>query len=202
MRCSYLLAGFWVGKVLIKPTSYAGSCERSPEDSLIVMGERSNILGKAMRLIKEATQASNSPSYRYHRSHAESLIRKAYKDVARPQGSMDLPTLDFSLFLTGSASQKRQLGESLVASFERHSFVKLINHGVPESTIKDYLQGVHVLLMVDQTVLTMRIQTKDLFSLPPRTKRQIQNEKGGARKAQRSPQSCPRKTSRRAMAMI
>ena len=56
--------------------------------------------------------------------------------------------------------------------------MKLINHGVPESNIKDYLQGVHVLLMVDQTVLTMRIQTKDLFSFPLRTKRQIENEKG------------------------
>ena len=55
---------------------------------------------------------------------------------------MDLPTLDFSQFLYGSEEQRLELADALVNSFESHGFVKLINHGIPEETVKDYLSGV------------------------------------------------------------
>ncbi|MCJ1250454.1 hypothetical protein MMC30_007682 [Trapelia coarctata] len=74
---------------------------------------------------------------------------------------MDLPTLDFSKFLYGSASERTSLGEALVDSFEKHGFVKLINHGVPEETVRAYLKG-----------------TKQLFSLPDEAKKLIENVKG------------------------
>lgn len=109
------------------------------------MWDRPNSLGKALRILKETIRASNSPSDQYLRIHAQSLIRSTPPDITPPYRNMDLPTLDFSQFLHGSTQQRVNLGQKLVASFEKHGFVKLINHGVPESTVKDYLQGVKVL---------------------------------------------------------
>lgn len=55
---------------------------------------------------------------------------------------MDLPTLDFSHFCHGSKEQRLGLAIALVDSFKKHGFVKLINHGIPEDTVKKYLSGV------------------------------------------------------------
>ena len=55
---------------------------------------------------------------------------------------MDLPTLDFSLFLQGNDREKRALSERLVDSFKKHGFVKLKNHGLPEATVKQFLSAV------------------------------------------------------------
>jgi len=50
---------------------------------------------------------------------------------------MDLPTLDFSRFEDGSESERTELANVLVDSFEKHGFVKLVNHGVPDEVIYD-----------------------------------------------------------------
>lgn len=55
---------------------------------------------------------------------------------------MNLPTLDFSLFTCGSDAESRELAEALVQSFRNHGFVKLVNHGVPEETVKAYMGAV------------------------------------------------------------
>lgn len=55
---------------------------------------------------------------------------------------MDLPTLDFSLYYRGSEEARFSLAVALVKSFVDHGFVKLINHGIPEETVKNYLAGV------------------------------------------------------------
>lgn len=55
---------------------------------------------------------------------------------------MDLPTLDFSQFLYGSEEKRFELAVALVDSFKSHGFVKLVNHGIREETVRDYLSGV------------------------------------------------------------
>ena len=55
---------------------------------------------------------------------------------------MDLPTLDFSQFLYGSEEKRFELAVALVDSFKNHGFVKLINHGIGEETVRNYLSGV------------------------------------------------------------
>lgn len=55
---------------------------------------------------------------------------------------MDLPTLDFAQFLHGSEEKRVELAVALVNSFESHGFVKLINHGIQEETVRNYLSGV------------------------------------------------------------
>ncbi|KAI9751562.1 MAG: electron carrier [Chaenotheca gracillima] len=74
---------------------------------------------------------------------------------------IQLPTLDFSKFLHGTEEEQLELGEALVASFEHHGFVKLVNHGIPETTVKEYLKG-----------------TKALFDLPLGAKGKIENDNG------------------------
>ena len=55
---------------------------------------------------------------------------------------MDLPTLDFSSFYHGSEKERLKLAVDLENSFRNHGFVKLINHGIPEEIVKDYLLAV------------------------------------------------------------
>jgi hypothetical protein len=55
---------------------------------------------------------------------------------------MDLPTLDFSHFLTGNPTQQIRLANDLVASFKKHGFVKLINHGISEERIQELFSWV------------------------------------------------------------
>ncbi|CAO2656556.1 Nn.00g053590.m01.CDS01 [Neocucurbitaria sp. VM-36] len=52
---------------------------------------------------------------------------------------MTLPTLDFDNFLHGTHEAKLELGIALVKSFKDFGFVKLLNHGIPEKVVKDYL---------------------------------------------------------------
>lgn len=55
---------------------------------------------------------------------------------------MALPTLDFAKFVHGTQEEKIELGVSLVQSFEKFGFVKLLNHGIPEEVVKEYLDMV------------------------------------------------------------
>jgi isopenicillin N synthase-like dioxygenase len=55
---------------------------------------------------------------------------------------MELPTLDFSKFLRGSELERIELSNALVDSFRDHGFVKIINHGVPEGTVQNFLESV------------------------------------------------------------
>ncbi|KYK57401.1 Major facilitator superfamily [Drechmeria coniospora] len=74
---------------------------------------------------------------------------------------MDLPTLDFSLFAQGSRAESKTLAKALVKSFKDHGFVKLVNHGLPEETVKAYM-GAAV----------------DFFALPTEAKMGISNPRG------------------------
>jgi len=55
---------------------------------------------------------------------------------------MDLPTLDFSAFLHGGEAERVELAKALVDSFQKYGFVKMINHGLPEKTVKDFQSAV------------------------------------------------------------
>lgn len=55
---------------------------------------------------------------------------------------MDLPTLNFSSFYHGPEKERLEVATALVNSFRKHGFVKLVNHGIPEETVQDYLSGV------------------------------------------------------------
>lgn len=48
---------------------------------------------------------------------------------------MQVPTLDFSHFSNGNEAQKLAVSIALVESFSNHGFVKVINHGVSETSI-------------------------------------------------------------------
>ena len=58
------------------------------------------------------------------------------------KGKMDLPTLDFSRFLYGSEEERFELAVALVDSLKSHGFVKLVNHGIREETVRDNLSAV------------------------------------------------------------
>ena len=55
---------------------------------------------------------------------------------------MDLPTLDFSQFLYGSEQTRFAFAVALVDSFKCYGFVKLVNHGIAEETVRNNLLGV------------------------------------------------------------
>jgi isopenicillin N synthase-like dioxygenase len=57
---------------------------------------------------------------------------------------MDLRTLDLQLFTHGSGTESKALAKALVESFRDHGFVKLINHGIPEETVSEYMQAVRM----------------------------------------------------------
>ena len=55
---------------------------------------------------------------------------------------MDLPTLDFSRLLYGFEEERFELAVALVDSLKSHGFVKLVNHGIGEETVRDNLSAV------------------------------------------------------------
>lgn len=55
---------------------------------------------------------------------------------------MALPVVDFADFVDGPDSSRKAIGQRLVASFKKHGFVKLINHEIPESVVKDLSEWV------------------------------------------------------------
>lgn len=57
---------------------------------------------------------------------------------------MPLPTVDFADFVGGPDWKRREIGQQLIDSFKAHGFVKLINHGIPESTVKELFQWVKI----------------------------------------------------------
>jgi isopenicillin N synthase-like dioxygenase len=50
--------------------------------------------------------------------------------------------LHVSLFMLGSSSERLQFAQDLVEAFKEDSFVKLQNHGISSSVIKDLLAWV------------------------------------------------------------
>ncbi|UNI16129.1 hypothetical protein JDV02_002596 [Purpureocillium takamizusanense] len=74
---------------------------------------------------------------------------------------MHLPTLDLSSFHHGSDAERKRLAEDLVQSFKDHGFVKLVNHGVPEDVVRQYMKA-----------------AVDFFALPTDVKMRIANARG------------------------
>ncbi len=72
---------------------------------------------------------------------------------------MDVPTLDFSKFSIGSEPERDEFADALIKSFEDHGFVKLVKHGVPENTVRNYLEG--VLTISDKTLPPLLIRSLD-----------------------------------------
>jgi isopenicillin N synthase-like dioxygenase len=52
---------------------------------------------------------------------------------------MDLPTLDFGKFNDGTTAERLQLSHDLVDSFQKHGFVKLKHHGIPQADVAKLL---------------------------------------------------------------
>ena len=55
---------------------------------------------------------------------------------------MTLPTLDFSLYTQGDASQRQELASCLLDSLSKHGFVKLVGHGVSDDRIDELFRWV------------------------------------------------------------
>jgi hypothetical protein len=53
--------------------------------------------------------------------------------------TMALPTLDFGNYLHGTDAEKFELSLAIIQGFKDFGFVKLVNHGIPEETVKDFL---------------------------------------------------------------
>jgi isopenicillin N synthase-like dioxygenase len=67
---------------------------------------------------------------------------------------MALPTLDFGKYLHGTQEEKFELGVALIQGFKDFGFVKLLNHGIPEETVKDFLDLVHPITSESSELLT------------------------------------------------
>ncbi|MCJ1401723.1 hypothetical protein MMC11_004940 [Xylographa trunciseda] len=92
---------------------------------------------------------------------------------------MDLPTLDFSKFHSGSRHERSELGHDIVKSFNNHGFVKLTNYGVPEDVVSNLLKTVpSIYLLTLAHTLTYSLQTKRLFDMPQEAKTRIVNIPG------------------------
>ncbi|CAO2650496.1 Nn.00g017880.m01.CDS01 [Neocucurbitaria sp. VM-36] len=74
---------------------------------------------------------------------------------------MALQTLDFGQFLRGNSDEQLNIAKTLVGSFKDHGFVKLVNHGIPDAVVKEYMH-----------------KTEKFFALPRDVKSKIANESG------------------------
>jgi len=63
--------------------------------------------------------------------------------------SVTVPVLDFSLFRSKSVGDQKAFASDLVKSFQDHGFVKLINHGLPESTARACMKSVRILFQTE-----------------------------------------------------
>jgi isopenicillin N synthase-like dioxygenase len=52
------------------------------------------------------------------------------------QQSINIPCLDFSLFLNGTEEEKQSLCGGLLKGFKEFGFVKLMNHGISDESIQ------------------------------------------------------------------
>lgn len=55
---------------------------------------------------------------------------------------MTLHVVDFAGFTKGSDWKRKEIGTKLIDSFKEYGFVKLINHEIPESLVKDLSEWV------------------------------------------------------------
>ena len=55
---------------------------------------------------------------------------------------MKVPTLDFSSLLDVANGHQRQASQDLLDALSQLGFVKIVNHGIPESVIHDMLDQV------------------------------------------------------------
>ncbi|KNG45521.1 thymine dioxygenase [Stemphylium lycopersici] len=56
-------------------------------------------------------------------------------DSAVSQDDLEIPLIDFSAFLSGDPSAKKQTAEAVLKGFQNAGFVYLKNHGIPPSTV-------------------------------------------------------------------
>ena len=50
---------------------------------------------------------------------------------------LQLPQVDFGLFLRGNPTERRRAAKQLVDSFQKHGFVRLKNHGVSKEFVQE-----------------------------------------------------------------
>ena len=55
---------------------------------------------------------------------------------------MGLPVLDVLNYTQGDAQKKEQFGQDLLQSFQKHGFVKLVNHGFDRKYIDQLMDWV------------------------------------------------------------
>ncbi len=55
---------------------------------------------------------------------------------------MAQPTLDFSLYTHGNASQRQQVSSRLLDELSSHGFVKLIGHGISDERVSELFRWV------------------------------------------------------------
>ena len=55
---------------------------------------------------------------------------------------MSLPVLDVLKYAQGNAQEQEQFGQDLLKSFQKHGFVKLVNHGFDQEYIDQLMDWV------------------------------------------------------------
>jgi isopenicillin N synthase-like dioxygenase len=55
---------------------------------------------------------------------------------------MAIPTLDLSLYISGTEFERRKLAADLLHSFTKHGFVKFINHGISDKEVSKFFESV------------------------------------------------------------
>jgi len=85
------------------------------------------------------------PSLLYYHTSSVRIVSPSQSNIGilpSTESKMDLPTLDMSRFRDGDDAKRYAFSLELVQSFTDHGFVKLIKHGLPEETVKNYLKAV------------------------------------------------------------
>jgi isopenicillin N synthase-like dioxygenase len=85
---------------------------------------------------------------------------------------MALPTLDFGKYLHGTQEEKVGLGVALIQAFKDFGFVKLLNHGIPEETVKDFLDLVSHVATQLKSKLTWSRSLSSTLTCPERRRSQ------------------------------
>jgi len=57
---------------------------------------------------------------------------------------LQLPLVDFGLFLHGNADERKYAAKQLVGSFQNHGFVRLKNHGVSREFVEEIWKWVFI----------------------------------------------------------
>lgn len=90
---------------------------------------------------------------------------------------MTISTLDISLFTKANSEERKKFTEELLASLTRYGFVKFVNHGISDQSVKEIFHWVAMAFLLTPKTLISK-QTRAIFDIPLEEKLKIMNLPG------------------------